>query len=166
MPAERIHAHALYPLRDLQATARAAVDHLAPGERASRVVVFGANGSKLIDITVPACATCAAKSNEVVDAPYEVVPPVSGWVVTDRAAIFDGVALPIAGRKLDVLRVLVAHETATVDDLRTAWSDYKAEDSTIRWQVGELKKSLKGAFRDFPGELIEATGSGYKLLLR
>ena len=65
-----------------------------------------------------------------------------------------------------MLRVLIEHETATVDELRAAWGEYKAEEGTIRWQVGELKKTLKNLFGDFPGELIEATGTGYKLNLR
>ncbi len=145
------------PLRRLQHAARLAAEHVAPGERAGRVVVFDARGARVLDVLVPASAPAP---HEPPDA------PAAGWVVMDRAATFDGTPVQLSGRRLDVLRVLVENETATVDDLRTAWDGYQAEESTIRWQVGELRKALKKLFGDFPGELIESTGAGYRLLLR
>ncbi|QJX01234.1 helix-turn-helix domain-containing protein [Frigoriglobus tundricola] len=146
------------PIRRLQASARAAAEHVAPGERAARVVVFDTRGAKVLDMTIPASASVTEDERPAM--------PTVGWCVTDRGATFDGKAVPVTGRKRDVLRVLVENETATVDDLRAAWGDYKAEESTIRWQIGELKKALKAAFPDYPGELIEATGNGYRLLIR
>jgi hypothetical protein len=41
------------------------------------------------------------------------------------------------------------------------------EENTIRWTVGELKKSLRKCFADYPGELVEAVkGGGYALQVR
>lgn len=146
------------PLKELQLAAARAAEHTSPGERAFRVVVFGANGAKLLDAAVPACCCGkAAATGSTVSA---------GWVVTDRAATFNEVAVPVKGRSLDVLRVLAGGDVVSVDELRAAWGDYNAEDGTIRWQVGELRKVLKKQFGDFPGELIESTGAGYRLVLK
>lgn len=148
------------PVRDLQAAARRAADHSAPGHLARRVVVLGEGGVKLMDVPVPACP-CGPEPGGAAEAGAA-----PGWSSRGDALLFDGEPVPIRGRNLDVLRVLAASELVTVDELRAAWSGYKAEDATVRWQVGELKKALKKLFGDFEGELIEATGAGYRLLLR
>lgn len=146
------------PLRTLQAAARAAAEHVSPGQRARRVIVFGDDGGKLLDAAVPACPA-GGESH----APPAGVP---GWSVRDGRAYFDGTLVPITGRRLDVLRVLIEKEVATVDDLRVAWEPYRPEDGSVRWTVGELKKSLREAFGEFDGEIVAATGGGYQLKLR
>jgi DNA-binding response OmpR family regulator len=145
------------PIKQLQQVARIAAEHVAPGERTARVVVLDSHGVKVLDVRVPA-------SMAVADEPPTGT--AAGWNVTDRSATFDGQTIAIKGRNLDVLRVLAAGDIVTVDELRTAWGEYRAEESTIRWQVSELRKTLKKFFGDFPGDLIESTGTGYRLLLR
>lgn len=146
-------------IRDLQAAARAAAEHCAH-QSATSVAVFGGGTQLLINVAVPAGPDSKGKVPEPppLDAP--------GWHVTDRAAALDGTPVALTRRQLDVLRVLVGCDIASADDLRAAWDGYPAEEGTIRWQVGELRKALKRQFGDFPGDLIESTGTGYRLLLR
>lgn len=146
------------PIRALQAAACSAAVHVAPGEPARRVVVYGAGGGKLLDVAVPAECPPAG------DGPGTAA---AGWVVTDRGAWFDGEPVPVKGRSLDVLRVLAAAPGPVgADELRAAWGGYGAEESTVRWQVNQLKKLLKARFPDFEGDPVAATGSGYLLALR
>jgi hypothetical protein len=146
------------PLQRLQAAARAAAEHYSAGHPARRVIVLGEDGAKLIDANVPLCACQPAPAPEPDEVP--------GWAVRNGRAYFDGTLVPISGRKLDVLRVLIDKEVASVDDLRAAWADYRPEDSSVRWTVTELRKALKAAFSDFDGELIQTTGHGYALTLK
>lgn len=146
------------PLKELQRLASRVAGQLAPGEQPARVrvVVYGVTGGRLFDLALP-CLTNIVEAAPITE---------SGWSVRENAVYFNGDALPIRGRNLDVLRVLIEKDVATVENLRVAWDGYKAEDSTIRWQVGELKKVLKKQFPDFEGDVIEGTGNGYRLLIR
>lgn len=143
----------------LQHAARRVAEHLT-GERAVRVRVIGEDGATILDVRIPFRTLAVEREPEAPE------PPAAGWAFTDRAATLDGNPVKLTARSLAVLKVLAGTEVADTDDLRTAYGGYQCEDATIRWQIGELRKALKKAVPDFPGEVIEATGSGYRLVLR
>ncbi|MCE9564904.1 MAG: hypothetical protein K8U57_22960 [Planctomycetes bacterium] len=147
------------PIRLLQDASRQVASHVSPGSLAGRVVVIGIDGRKLLDVTVPVTGSAVAGM---------AMPPIpiSGWEERDGRIFFDGERVSVTGRKLDVLRVLIAHDPAGVNELRAAWEGYPAEEKTIRWQIGELRKSLKTAFPDYPDDPLPATGEGYSLRIR
>src|SRR5262245_40227052 len=102
------------PLRYLQAAARTAAEHICPGQLARRVIVLGEGNVKLLDAAVPLCA-CQSETRSAEPA---VTP---GWFVQGETILFDGDPVPVRGRNLDVLRLLVAGDVVSVDALRAAW---------------------------------------------
>ena len=156
-----------YPVRNLQAAARAAAEHLCPGITLGRVILIDAAGETIADLKVPPPEP--ADPEPVVQPGEETVVDAPGWSFTPTGPAFEGNRVPIRGRQLDVLRCLVdAAEPMTAHDLRRkCWGGYPAEESTVRWTVNELRKSLKAAFQDWPGgDPIVASGDGYWLALR
>ena len=150
------------PIKRLQIIAREAALHINPDSRAKAVIIIDANGDQIVRINVQGSNGGHAASLK--EEPTPIVE--SGWSERNGKIYFDGTPIPLAGRQLDLLRVLIEKESATVDELRPAWKGSIVEESTIRWTVGELKKSLKKLFGDFPGDLIKSSGEGYSLQLR
>ena len=151
------------PIRQLQAAARAAGQLVAPGSQVARVCIFGVDGRRIADFTVPIGAVA------VKEPPHAQAeePSRPGWSFSGNSARFDGAPIAIHGRKLDVLRVLAeADGPLGFEDLRAAWGNYKAEESTIRWTLAELRKDLKRTFIDLEGDPIENTPAGYTLVIR
>ncbi|WP_439627580.1 hypothetical protein [Gemmata sp.] len=148
------------PIRQLQVSAQNAARHLT-GAQADRVVVFDLAGRKLLDMAVPVTSVAAGGGGGEEPEAAE-----AGWSERKGRVYFDGTLVPLSGRKLDLLKVLIREDVADVDQLRPAWKGSVVEVKTIQWTVGELKKSLKELFGDFPGDIIVPTGSGYSLQLR
>ena len=162
-----------YPIRNLQSAARAAVNHVAPGHAPGRVVILDAQGRKLVDIVVlppvdqptPIPGTVPCLPPEI---PVEPLPP-PGWDFSGGRAAFEGVPVAVKGRPLAVLRALVAADGPVSPDQlrRQCWENYRCEESTVRWAVGELRKALRAAFPDHEEPITaDGTGAGYMLNLR
>jgi DNA-binding response OmpR family regulator len=148
------------PLRQLQQAARTAAEHVAPGERAARVVLFDVTGRKLLDVTVPVCLP-------VSEARAEMDVPVAGWHVTDRIATYDGKRIAVGASRLNLLRVLAeADEPITAKELTSAAFDRQTDTANTRYHIRELRKELKAAFTGFEGEPIQGDDEGYRLVLR
>jgi hypothetical protein len=146
------------PIRNLQSAAASVARHVA-GTVAGRVIVFGPDGRKLLDIAVPAMVA----ESPAVPAEPEIV---AGWHFTPAGPKFDGRPIAIRGRQLTVLKMLAAAEgPVAVPDLRGAWDGYDVEAGTIRGAIIELRKSLKREFPDWE-ESVTAKGDGYTLLIR
>lgn len=143
------------PLHALQAAARSYGQHVLPGVQIERVIVVAAGGVKIASVAVPLCG------------PPAIVPVAAeGWDFAPGETRFDGVLIPIHGQKLALLKVLAeADGPLTVEQLKVAWLDGIAEDGTIRWTLGELRKALKLLF---PGldDPITSGPEGYSLALR
>jgi hypothetical protein len=120
---------------------------------------------------------CAARANvprsnlpvSPVSAPPAQVaapPVVAGWALREGRAYYDGRLVQVGGRRYDVLAILIGRETARTHELRAGWDGYQVEESSVRWQVAELRKTLKALFPEFEGEPIISTTTGYRLVLR
>ncbi len=145
------------PIKLLQAAARRAADHVGGGHP-GRVVVVDLAGRKLLDVTVP----MGAVDKDATDPPA-VVP---GWSFTERAAYFDGTAVPVSPSRLRLLRVLAEAEGPLMaKELAKLAFDRTADEENVRYHVAALKKDLAKSFADF-GELIPNGGEGYRLALR
>lgn len=151
------------PIKELQAAARFAAEHVA-GQPPQRVIVLGLDNRKLLDVTVP-CGCVATPSGAAVVVP-EVPLVIAGWVVTDRAATFDGTPVPVAPSRLRLLRVLVEAEgPLTAKELTGLAFDQHTDDANTRYHIRELKRELKAAFT-FDGDVIQGDAEGYRLVLR
>lgn len=149
-----------HPLRDLQAAARAALRHVAPGSLPGEVVVKDQHGHRVISLLIP--PTDPTDPAE----PADPQPERPGWDFS-RGCRLDGALVPIRGRPLDVLRMLAESPgPVPAEQLKKAWTEYEPSDSTVRYQVGELRKVLAKLFPGFEGDIVEATGGGYLLHLR
>lgn len=147
------------PLRELFLAALFAAHQMGFAERPTRVVLYCREKRKIVDLEIPLTISPNDQAHVEEDVP-------AGWSIIGNAVMFGGQRIPIAGRKLDVLRVLIEKEVATLEDLRAAWGGTVIEDGTIRWQIVELRKTLAAAFPDYPGDTIPATGNGYSLQIR
>jgi hypothetical protein len=76
----------------------------------------------------------------------------SRWEVEAGGFKFDGRFYPLVGKPLAVLRVIVdspRRQTFGYPDLRSAWSDDMADESTIRAALSTLRRSLRKVAADF-----------------
>lgn len=153
---------------ELQAAARRVARHIAPGCYAARVVILDHNGRELLGMAVPPGedATTATASTLIVQA-RQPEPPAAGWSFNHTRAFYDGKPLEIHGQKLKVLRAFVqSAEPLTVEALRKhAWEDVRTEEATVRWTVGELRKSLRAYFPDLEDPIPNGI-DGYALQIR
>ena len=148
-------------LRNLQLAARRYALAVAPDSRPDLVQVRDVNRKMIVALTLPTreCAEIPTTSR--------AVGPQPGWDFTALIPRYDGEAVPISGRKLDVLKVLAAEAgPVSTERLREAWEGYMVEESTIRWTVGELRKALKSHFPAFEDDPIGTEGGGYSLRIR
>lgn len=140
-----------------------------PGAQPVLIQVRDRHNCVLFSLSIPAGVGAADPTPVPGRAAEPEPPPVpAGWAFAGGAARFDGVLVPVTGRKLDVLRALAgADGPLSADDLRrAAWANYQAEESSVRWTVGELRKVLRAAFPEFPGDPVPADGGGYTLAVR
>jgi hypothetical protein len=148
------------PVRSLQAAARRALAHVAPGSAPSRVAVWDASGKRVIDLVVPA-ATDA--DDTLADRPA-IVP---GWCVTEAGAFYDGAAVAVAPSRLKLLAALVrADGPVRGRELARLGFDAETDEDNVRYHVARLKKELAQAFPEFEGEIVSAGEGGYRLRLR
>ncbi len=148
------------------AARKALAEHMAgPPSEGDRVIIMR-NGRKLLDLVVP-CVCEDVKEGSTSVAPAETTTR-RGWDFTGSIPRHEGKPVQITGRKLDVLKLLAASSQAmTVEQLRAAWDDYDIAEQTVRWTVGELKKSLAELFPGLAEPVSnDGDGSGYRLLIR
>jgi hypothetical protein len=89
-----------------------------------------------------------------------------GWDFTSHVAKFDGQPIQIFGRKLGLLRVLAeATGPITIQQMKAGWHDYDPEDGSVRWTVGDLRKTLKQFFPECE-DPISNDDSGYTLTIK
>lgn len=151
------------PIKELQAAARFAAEHVA-SQPALRVLVLGPADCLLLNLAVP--SGCCATSIAGVVIPAEPPLVVAGWVVTERAATFDGTPVPVAPSRLRLLRVLVeADGPLTAKELTATAFDQHTDDANTRYHIRELRRELKTAFT-FDGDVIQGDAEGYRLVLR
>lgn len=156
-------------VRAMQSAAAQFGQIVRPGSVPAIIQVQDAYGLVLFSLSIPAGVGAADPTPVPGRAAEPEPPPVpAGWAFAGGAARFDGVLVPVTGRKLDVLRALAgADGPLSADDLRrAAWANYQAEESSVRWTVGELRKVLRAAFPEFPGDPVPADGGGYTLAVR
>lgn len=153
------------PLHNLQQAAVAATRHLTPSRSAGRVIVLDSSGNRVVDVAVPILEHTPTPGAGLQPITSE---PKPGWDFTTAGPLFDGEPVAIRGRQLDVLRALAEAEgPLSVGMLRKqCWAGYPAEESTVRWTVNELRKTLKTLFASWEGDIISADGDGYTLTLR
>jgi hypothetical protein len=159
------------PLHRLQQAAAASARVIDPGSVAGSVIVLDTHGRKLIELAVPASSASPPPAlGDEFATPFPVTreePATPGWSFTPTGPKFDGQPIPIRGRQLDVLRLLIRAEgPLSYAALRAAWGGYPAEESTVRWTVNELRKTLRTAFPDWETDPISASGDGYLLMIR
>ena len=148
------------PLKNLQFAAARAAAHVAPGDRAFRVVVYGADGRKVIDVAVPACC-CAQESGG-----EQAVPVIAGWLVTEKGARFDDRAVAVGASRWRLLAVLIgADGKLSAKELARLAFDKDSDEENCRYHINALRKELKAAFPDFEGDILPGEG-GYRLVLR
>ena len=148
------------PLREFQAAARRYARHVLPGSVPRRVIVIDERGERIADVRIP------NDGGDVWPTPESLATPKAGWDFSGAVPRFDGAIVSIHGKKLDLLRLLVeANSPLSIDKLRAAWDGYPAEESTIRWTLGELRKSLTQLF---PGleEPVPSGPGGYTIAIR
>lgn len=146
------------PLKALQAAARLACAHCAQMP-AQRVVVFAADGRKVLDVAVPPGAA------EPLAEPDPSAPP-AGWDVSERAAKFDGKPVPVRGSRLRLLKALVeADAPLTAKELTSLAFDSQTDITTTRYHVRELRRELK-AFFGGDDEVVTGGDEGYALAIR
>lgn len=146
------------PLKHLQAAARLACAHCAQ-QPAQRVVVFGLDGRKVLDVAVPPGAAEPA-------ADPEPVAPAAGWDVSERAAKFDGKPVRVGSRRLPLLKALVeADAPLTAKELTALAFDSQTDITTTRYHVRELRRELR-AFFGGDDEVIAGGDEGYALAIR
>lgn len=146
------------PLKHLQAAARLACAHCAQ-QPAQRVVVFGLDGRKVLDVAVPPGAAESAAD------PEPVAPP-AGWDVSERAARFEGKPVRVGSRRLPLLKALVEAEgPLTAKELTALAFDRVTDLPNTRYHIGELRKELR-AFFGSEDEVIVGGDEGYTLAIR
>ncbi|HEY1187986.1 MAG TPA: hypothetical protein VGE74_10030 [Gemmata sp.] len=147
-------------IRELQTAARVAAEFLAH-QPAARVIVLGPDERLLVSVTVPSGAGPKGTALEA-----EAPPAAAGWVVTERAAAFDGTPVVVAPSRLRLLRALVeAEQSLTAKELTALVFDRHTDEANTRYHIRELKRELKAAFT-FDGDVIQGDGDGYRLVLR
>jgi DNA-binding winged-HTH domains len=148
------------PVEQLQSAARQVAGRFVPGALPVRVAILGADGEPLFVVAVPQVA-CESR-----ESPRE--PEVSaGWDVTERRALFDGKPVKVAPSRLRLLKVLVeADAPLPARDLLGPAFDRHTSENNARFHVTELRKELRAAFPGFEGEVIDAAGDGYVLVVR
>ena len=146
------------PLKHLQAAARLACAHCSQLP-AQRVVVFAADGRKVLDVAVPPGAAEPAAD------PDPPAPP-AGWDVSERAARFDGKPVPVSGSRLRLLKALVeADGPLTAKELTALAFDRATDVANTRYHVRELRRELR-AFFGGDDEAVAGGDDGYALAIR
>lgn len=155
------------PVRQLQAAARAATEHLTPGTQPGRVVIYTAAGAKVVDVAVPPAPPGPPPGARAADPEPE--PAAAGWAVTDAAASYDGARVRVAPSRVGLLRLLVeADGPLPVAELADGgWGPHFARtgEANVRQHVARLNAELRAALGlDF--DPVEGTGQGYRLAFR
>jgi hypothetical protein len=141
----------------LQEAARNFARHIAPSTLITHLTIHGPTG-KIVTLPLP-----EERAEPVTDPEAAAIP---GWDFSRPTPRFDGTVVPIHGRKLDVLKVLAASPVPlTILQLKAAWHDYEAEDGTVRWTIGDLRRTLRELFTDLD-DPVHNGPEGYSLTIR
>lgn len=178
-------------IQALQSAARRAGKIVSPGMPIGRIELFDLSGKPVLAVAVPfeevaveeVWAPAPSESVQVPPKPAAPpaahAPPKPGWDFSTKPyPLYDGRQIEIAGRPLDLLKLLAeAERPLTIVEMEKAW-DYPAaegqtwlppENGTCRWTLGDLRKKLKAAFPDFPGshlDTVKNEGHHYWLTIR
>jgi DNA-binding response OmpR family regulator len=151
------------PVKDLLRAAAVAARHIGCRERAARVVVYCAEGLKVIDLHVPHEALHQGDDSPRQSAASEVVP---GWRFTDRAAFFDGRPVAVSPSRVRLLRLLAeADGPLLAREIRDRVYDAQTTEGNVRYHIEMLRDELAAAFPRFEGDLVTNDG-GYRLEMR
>lgn len=154
-------------IRCLQSDALRVAAAVAPGASVSYVVALDAQGRVLFKLPVPAAALLLLPPPT--DAGPADEPPAAapGWAVGPKGALYDGARVAVAASRLRLLKVLVeADGPIPAKELARLAFDRETDEPNVRYHVKELKRELAAHFADFEGDLVAATGEGYRLAVR
>jgi len=153
-------------IRCLQSDALRVAAAIAPGASVSHVVALDAAGKVLFKLPVPPAALLLPPPTDAgpADEPPAAAP---GWAVGPKGALYDGARVAVAASRLRLLKVLVeADGPIPAKELARLAFDRETDETNVRYHVKELKKELAAHFPGFEGELVAATGEGYRLAVR
>lgn len=159
------------PLHDFQRAARRLAGHIAPGVSPRWCQIMDDDQHTIATVRIASCVACSdgpAVAGGPAAATASLEPDLRpGWDFTRAVPRFDGDEVKLAGRPLDVLKLLHAADgPLKVDALRKIWDGYDVGESTIRYAIAELRKKLAEQFTSWEGEFVANGPHGYTLEFR
>lgn len=147
----------LDPFHDFQRAARRLANHIAPGVPMGWVALFDAQRQNIAEVRVPAAACAEAADDHM------------GWDFSAGVPKFDGEEVPVAGKPLEILKLLAGTDGPMKlrEIRRRVWDGANLPDeSTVRQHVMDLRDTLAEHFPEWKDEFVRTTPHGYQLLFR